>query len=452
MSLSKHSVLSDSQSSLSTTDTIDDIVQIKVKVDRKVLDTMINGGNNTLESAEDFFIRVANESGAAIVFPRKGKLQRFGPRDPEVRLFGSDEQVQAAKRSILEAIGPYRGRVTLKLDISYGDHSHIIGKGGKRIQSIMNSTETHIHFPDCNRNELEMKSNQVTITGNSLRKAEEARQMIRQHLPLTISFNVEVNSGNIDHLNPSHPNLMFYQKRYGVIISFKVPDPNALDSRLVTVMVRGTRLSFDDLREAVRSVYIDLTWSSVGWNALVCTITMDIAQQHHPYVMGRGNSHVKAINEHTGAVVSFPEFSVSPINQENSTVIIRGRGIDSAYLAWLELLGYLPLTMIFGLGPEQELDSRLLQTLMTDQLSIVIRQKFETGSKLIVIKTEERNSLLLFEVRRRILGINEEIPSLLQMPSTKSTKDWFSLSNSAFNYLNYETEVLRAFRMDENNF
>lgn len=29
-------------------------------------------------------------------------------------------------------------RITLKMDVSFCDHSHIIGKGGRSIQSVMN--------------------------------------------------------------------------------------------------------------------------------------------------------------------------------------------------------------------------------------------------------------------------------------------------------------------------
>ena len=458
MSLLDHSWLSTSTTSISTTDSNSDYstVDIRTKVDRKMLDAMLNGGNQSLESADDFFVRVANESGAIIGFPRKDKLDKIGRREPEIRLFGTASQVQIARNLILDTIGPYKNRVTLKVDVSHFDHSHIIGKGGKRISTIMASTETHIHFPDVNKISSEAKSNQVTIAGNSLSKAEQARQMIRDNLPLTISFNVEVTQNNIDLINPNHPNLQFYQKRYSVLINFKITEPTGLNSRLVTVQVRGTRLQFDDLREAVRSVYTHLNWTTVGFNSMVATIEIDISAQHHAFVMGRGNANIKAINSHTGAIVTFPDFSVGSAGKQdfnNGRVVIKGRGVDSAYLAWLELIGYLPLILIFSLAPDHPVESKLFQGLMSEyDLSIVIRQKMENGGKLVVLKTQERHSQILFEARERILGVREELPQVVPIsrtkPKTTNTFDsLYSFSGSfPFNFHDYETECLRAFK------
>ena len=54
-------------------------------------------------------------------------------------------------------------RVTMKMDVSYTNHSHIIGKGGNTIRRLMAETNCHIHFPDSNRSNLNEKSNQVRI-------------------------------------------------------------------------------------------------------------------------------------------------------------------------------------------------------------------------------------------------------------------------------------------------
>ena len=52
-------------------------------------------------------------------------------------------------------------RVTLKMDVSHTEHSHVIGKGGNNIKQVMQDTGCHIHFPDSNRNNQLEKSNQV---------------------------------------------------------------------------------------------------------------------------------------------------------------------------------------------------------------------------------------------------------------------------------------------------
>ena len=66
----------------------------------------------------------------------------------------------------------------MKLDVSYTDHSHIIGKGGMTIKKVMEETGCHIHFPDSNRSNMNEKSNQVSIAGE-LDGVEKARARVR---------------------------------------------------------------------------------------------------------------------------------------------------------------------------------------------------------------------------------------------------------------------------------
>lgn len=54
-------------------------------------------------------------------------------------------------------------RVTLKIEVPYTEHSHVIGKGGQNIRKVMEKTNCHIHFPDSNRGNTQDKSNQVTV-------------------------------------------------------------------------------------------------------------------------------------------------------------------------------------------------------------------------------------------------------------------------------------------------
>lgn len=66
----------------------------------------------------------------------------------------------------------------MKLDVSYTDHSHIIGKGGLTIKRVMEETGCHIHFPDSNRSNHQDKSNQVSIAGE-MEGVERARARVR---------------------------------------------------------------------------------------------------------------------------------------------------------------------------------------------------------------------------------------------------------------------------------
>ena len=45
------------------------------------------------------------------------------------------------------------------MEVSFTIHSHIIGRGGQNINTIMKQTSTKVHFPDGNRIAGEKKSN-----------------------------------------------------------------------------------------------------------------------------------------------------------------------------------------------------------------------------------------------------------------------------------------------------
>ncbi len=67
---------------------------------------------------------------------------------------------------------------SLTLEISYPFHSHLIGRCGRTINSVMEHTRTRVHFPDQNRIAGRKKSNQVVVRGQ-MNDVELARQRIR---------------------------------------------------------------------------------------------------------------------------------------------------------------------------------------------------------------------------------------------------------------------------------
>ena len=64
------------------------------------------------------------------------------------------------------------------MEVSYTDHSHIIGRGGNTISRVMEQTRCHVHFPDSNRTNQTEKSNLVTVAGE-LSGVEKARARVR---------------------------------------------------------------------------------------------------------------------------------------------------------------------------------------------------------------------------------------------------------------------------------
>ncbi|XP_022238196.1 protein bicaudal C homolog 1-A-like isoform X3 [Limulus polyphemus] len=307
------------------------VFEDRIRVDRRKLEQMIQGdtADGKVKTADDFFQKIMDETDTQISWPSKLKIGAKSRKvDPHIKICGRQPAVAGAREKILEVLDTkQRNRVTLKMDISHTDHSHIIGKGGNNIQKVMDETGCHIHFPDSNRNSLAEKSNQVSIAGQP-GGAEKAR--CRTIFPVTL--NIEI---------PPH---------------------------------------------------------------------------NQSFVMGRNRINVQTIMQQTGALITFPDSTVGLSEsteslvtrvQRASTVIISGV-IDAIYVAWQELMGYLPLVLMFDLKDGQELNTALIHQLMEYlKVNIIIRPKPRQNSKSVVVRGSEKDSRALFEVRRQLLGLDE---------------------------------------------
>lgn len=403
-----------------------DITDFRAKVDRKLLEKMLDGSDGSVESAQDFFSKASSQSGAIISFPQIWKLQAMNRKDPEIRIIGSLSQVRSARKLIMDVMDPHRNRVVMKIDVSFADHSFIIGKGGKRIKSIMDATQTQIHLPDENLIKSEVKSNIVTITCDSLQKADEARQMIRQSLPLTLAFEVLVFAEKFFLLDHKHPMIEYYQRRYNVVIAFNYNSPQTTEWIDVVVEVRGSRLHFDQLYEAISALNSLLDSFGFGMDSKVITINLEIAPRHHSFVKGVNNCNIRTICNRTAAIVSFPDFEgtdFSSLAPNDSTVTIKGVGIQSAYITWLQLIEFLPVVILFDVKADQ-IKSELITSLMASQmLSFKICPKVNSDKRTLILKTQERHVNILFEARQQILDIKEE-PQIVSMTRSQVLSNW----------------------------
>lgn len=59
--------------------------------------------------------------------------------DPHVRVVGGAEAVRTAGILVRQELEP-QNKVTMKLDVPWTYHSHIIGKGGQTIQPVVKRT------------------------------------------------------------------------------------------------------------------------------------------------------------------------------------------------------------------------------------------------------------------------------------------------------------------------
>ncbi|XP_053540955.1 protein bicaudal C homolog 1 isoform X5 [Ictalurus punctatus] len=367
----------------------------RFRVDRKKLELMLlAAAEGRVNGGEDFFQKVMEETNTQIAWPSKLKIGAKSKKDPHIKVSGKRDDVKEAKEKIMSVLDTKSNRVTLKMDVSHTEHSHVIGKGGNNIKKVMEDTGCHIHFPDSNRNNQAEKSNQVSIAGQP-GGVEAARARIRELLPLVLMFELPV----IVQLNPdpSSPAIQHISQTYNISVAFKQR------SRLygATGVVRGSQNNIAAVKRGTAMLLEHLAGSLAS--AITVSTQLDIAPQHHLAMMGRNGSNIKHIMQRTGAQVHFPDPNCP---QKKSTVYIQGT-IDSVCLARQYLMGCLPLVLMFDIKEDVAVDPQCVTSLM-EQLDVFIsvKPKPKQPSKSVIVKSVERNALNMYEARRYLLGLD----------------------------------------------
>ncbi|XP_059374780.1 protein bicaudal C homolog 1-B-like [Carassius carassius] len=373
-----------------------DWTEERFRVDRKKLETMLLGEDKwRINGGEDFFQKVMDETNTQIAWPSKLKIGAKSKKDPHIKVSGKSEDVQEAKEQIMSVLDTKSNRVTLKMDVSHTEHSHVIGKGGNNIKRVMEETGCHIHFPDSNRHSQGEKSNQVSIAGQ-LTGVEAARVKIRELLPLMLMFEC---SGLVQHVDCCSPVVQHISHTYNVSISFKPP------SRLYgnTAIVRGNQNNASGVKCGT-ALLLEHLAGSLASSVLVST-QLDIAPQHHNFLLGRNGANVKNISQSTGAHIHFPELNTHSTLTSRSSVYIQG-SIDAVCAARQQLMGCLPLVLLFDIKEEMEVASQVVMTLM-EQLDVFIsiKPKPKQPRKSVIVKSVEKNAGSMYEVRRILLGL-----------------------------------------------
>ncbi|XP_065153457.1 protein bicaudal C homolog 1-B [Paramisgurnus dabryanus] len=376
-----------------------DWTEERFRVDRKKLETMLLAASEgRINGGEDFFKKVMDETNTQIAWPSKLKIGAKSKKDPHIKVSGKREDVREAKEKIMSVLDTKSNRVTLKMDVSHTEHSHVIGKGGNNIKRVMDETGCHIHFPDSNRHSQGEKSNQVSIAGQPA-GVEAARVKIRELLPLVLMFEC---SGVVQQVDCSSPVVQHISHTYNVSISFKPP------SRLYgnTAIVRGNQNNANGVKRGT-ALLLEHLAGSLASSVLVST-QLDIAPQHHLFLLGRNGANIRLISQRTGAHIQFPELNThshSPTQTSRSAIYIQG-SIDAVYAARQQLMGCLPLVLMFDIKEETEVASQVINTLM-EQLDVFIsiKPKPKQPSKSVIVKSVERNAGNMYEVRRILLSL-----------------------------------------------
>uniref|UniRef100_A0A670ZSH5 BicC family RNA binding protein 1 n=1 Tax=Pseudonaja textilis TaxID=8673 RepID=A0A670ZSH5_PSETE len=380
----------------------------RFRVDRKKLEAMLQAAaEGKGKSGEDFFQKIMEETNTQIAWPSKLKIGAKSKKDPHIKVSGKRENVKEAKEKIMSVLDTKSNRVTLKMDVSHTEHSHVIGKGGNNIKKVMEETGCHIHFPDSNRNNQAEKSNQVSIAGQPA-GVESARVRIRELLPLVLMFELPI-AGILQPIpDPSSPTIQHLSQTYNISVSFK----QRSRTYGATVMIRGSQNNTSAVKEGTALLLEHLAGSLAS--AIPVSTQLDIAAQHHLFMMGRNGSNIKHIMQRTGAQIHFPD----PSNpQKKSTVYLQGT-IESVCLARQYLMGCLPLVLMFDMKEEIDVEPHFITQLM-EQLDVFIsiKPKPKQTSKSVIVKSVERNALNMYEARKCLLGLESSGIAVATNPS-----------------------------------
>ncbi|CAI8029150.1 Protein bicaudal C homolog 1-B [Geodia barretti] len=335
-----------------------------------------------------------DSSSTLVLWPSKLKIGAKSKKDPQVKVVGLPPNVQKARELILADLDAKSERITLKIDVPFSEHSHVIGKEGANIKKVHEETKCHIHFPDSNRSLHTDKSNQVSITGQE-KGVELARKRIRELLPVVVTFTLPLPG----HIDPNSSDIQQMMLQYNVTIHIK-PQPRHFSMLLV---VRGTVRFQDGMKLAINKLVEYFTGDFRSLPQVM--LNQDLAAQHHRTIIGSGGGNIRKIMEDSGTTIQFPD----PQSRYQSNQVTITGSMDGVFRAREQLLGCLPVVLMFdvhdtdgsGLGTDRQ--TALVGELMQQwDVYISIKAKKQPIHS-VIIKSIEQNMTCVYEARRRIL-------------------------------------------------
>jgi len=399
----------------------------RFRVDRRKLELMMMNSPEFGEVAAEFFERIGAETNTCVIWPSRLKIGAKSKKDPHIRVGGAEEGVKRAKTMITEVLDTTtNSRVTMKMDVSYTDHSHIIGKGGNTIRRVMAETNCHIHFPDSNRSNPNEKSNQVSIAGE-MAGVERARARVRELTPLLFNFDLPIVPSFQTAPDTNSPFLRAIQDQYNIQIMFRQKQKNF---HTTTVVVKGCEWECSRVKEATLLLMDNLCTGLAG--SVPVVMLMEISPQHHATVLGKGNINLKIVMQRTNTVIIFPDAgdpNIPPIKKGSVTI---SGAIHNVYLARQLLLGSLPIVMMFDLPESLEVEEATIARLQEEQdVTVSIKPKARQTNKSCIIKAQERNCAGVYLARHALLQLDRqeeelvraEIPETYKVPLVGSSSD-----------------------------
>nr|XP_046263164.1 bicaudal C homolog 2 [Scatophagus argus] len=408
-----------------------DWVEERFRIDRKKLENMLYAPKHgDDETGEEFFERVMRETDTKVKWPSKLKIGAKSKKDPHVKVEGKRANVLEAKKKILEVLETRVNKVTLKMDVAYTEHSHVIGKGGGNIKKVMEVTSCHIHFPDSNRhNATGEKSNQVSIAG-PIEGVEDARRRIRDLQPLSLTFDLPVSLVPQTLPDVGSPLIQQVVQTFGVNVSFRAvpPHPQAQPTFYESCCtVWGLQGNTAAVKKAA-CILMDLLLGS----EVIVSSQLDVTSQQHLFLLGQNGAHFLSVMHQTQTQIILPDLSAP---QSPPSLLIQGSP-DGVCLARQQLMDCLPVCLMFDMREDGEADPcKLAQMMQNLGVFISVKPKVKQTSKSVVVKGLERNISCLYESRRLLLGLDSCETAKVTEMTPDPTLAGSGLTNYWFNML-----------------
>ncbi|XP_072529688.1 bicaudal C homolog 2 isoform X2 [Salminus brasiliensis] len=415
-----------------------DWIEERFRIDRKKLESMLYGpAEGTSLSGEEFFEKIMKETNTQVKWPSKLKIGAKSKKDPHVKVEGKKDNVLEAKQKILELLEAKVNKVTLKMDVTHTEHSHVIGKGGGNIKKVMEDTSCHIHFPDSNRHSATgEKSNQVSIAG-PVQGVESARRHIRDLQPLVLTFDLPLTLVGGVVTDAGSPLIQHVAQAFGVSVTFRT-QPKLYCS---TCVVRGLQGNCAAVKKAT-CVLMELLLGReaaavAGLTGVMVSTQLDVTSQQHLFLLGQNGANFLSVMHQTHTQIVLPDLTAP---QHTPSLLIQGTA-DGVCLARQQLMDCLPVCLMFEMKEEGESDPRKLAQMMQSLgVFISVKPKVKQTAKSVVVKGLERNIASLYEARRLLLGLESSEVLVTAKNScelsiaTKSSTDPLLVNNGITGY------------------
>lgn len=295
----------------------DQVADAKSILEKKIkeLDNISEGTVNVPQKHHFHFIQKRGEilrqlgeqyGGVSISFPRNGT------NSDVVTLKGAVECLAGAKARILEIVNELESQVSTEVVIHQRHHRTVMGHRGQSLQNITSQFNVEIKFPErpsreeALRREEEDDANEVNaydivkIRGEAS-ACEAAKQALLDLVPITIEMEIPFKFHRyiIGQRGQSVRDMM---QKHDVHI--QVP-PAAAQTDVIKIS--GTSTNVERAKEALTEQVKKLEDEEIDKQARSHKVTLNVATEYHPKIIGRRGAVVSKIRDKYGVNIQFPQ-------------------------------------------------------------------------------------------------------------------------------------------------